>query len=150
MIRKLTINKYTFKLSMALCFGLFFNLSTNTFAQNRSGQELSIGLNRELPADTSISKTRSVNIKGKDIPYEVTVGTQPVYGEDGKPDAALFYTYYRRTDVKDTENEVIISSTTKNDFINERENVENSLVPLPAQVVVTKKTPIMVYEDEST
>lgn len=110
MIHNLNINKRTFKLSMALCFGLFFSLSTNTFAQNRSGQELATGLNRELPADTSISKTRSVNIKGKDIPYEVTVGTQPVYGEDGKPDAALFYTYYRRTDVKDTENRPLLIS----------------------------------------
>lgn len=110
MIRNLNINKYTFKLFIAVCFGLFFSLSTNTFAQNRSGQELATGLNRALPADTSISKNRSVNIKGKDIPYEVTVGTQPVYGEDGKPDAALFYTYYRRTDVKDTENRPLLIS----------------------------------------
>ncbi|MGH7540958.1 MAG: S10 family peptidase, partial [Gemmatimonadota bacterium] len=40
-------------------------------------------------------------IRGARVPYRVTTGTQPVYGEDGKAVAALYYTYYERTDVQD-------------------------------------------------
>lgn len=65
---------------------------------------------RQLPADTSIVSTDNVTIKGQDVPYRVTVGTQPVYGEDGKPDASLFYTYYERTDVEDKENRPVFVS----------------------------------------
>lgn len=56
---------------------------------------------RVLPADTALSKTAEVTIRGERVPYRVTTGTQPVYGEDGKTIAALHYTYYRRTDVAD-------------------------------------------------
>lgn len=63
-----------------------------------------------LPADTSLVSTDEVTVNGKRIPYQVTVGTQPVYGEDGAPDAALFYTYYRRNDVDQVENRPIAFS----------------------------------------
>lgn len=56
---------------------------------------------RALPADTTITATDEVTIEGQRVPYRVTTGTQPVYGEDGKADAALHYTYYERTDVDD-------------------------------------------------
>ncbi len=54
---------------------------------------------RDLPVDTTIVSHDKVTIKGEEVPYKVSTGTQPVYGEDGKPDASLFYTYYERTDV---------------------------------------------------
>ncbi len=56
---------------------------------------------RELPADTKLSKTAQATIRGASVPYRVTTGTQPVYGEDGATIAALHYTYYERTDVSD-------------------------------------------------
>ena len=64
----------------------------------------------KLPADTSLVSTNEVTVNGKRIPYQVTVGTQPVYGEDGEPDAALFYTYYKRNDVDQVENRPIAFS----------------------------------------
>jgi carboxypeptidase C (cathepsin A) len=65
---------------------------------------------RALPADTTIISTDEVTVKGQKVPYRVTVGTQPVYGEDGETDAALFYTYYERTDVRNNENRPIFIS----------------------------------------
>jgi carboxypeptidase C (cathepsin A) len=56
---------------------------------------------RELPADTKLTKTAQATIRGARVPYRVTTGTQPVYGEDGATIAALHYTYYERTDVSD-------------------------------------------------
>lgn len=56
---------------------------------------------RLLPADTAVSRTAEVTIRGQRVPYRVTTGTQPVYGEDGKTIAALHHTYYERTDIDD-------------------------------------------------
>ena len=56
---------------------------------------------RSLPPDTAITATDEVTIRGTRVPYRVTTGTQPVYGEDGEADAALHYTYYERIDVTD-------------------------------------------------
>jgi carboxypeptidase C (cathepsin A) len=65
---------------------------------------------RSLPADTTITSTDEVTVNGEEVPYEVTVGTQPVYGSDGKTDASLFYTYYKRTDVENDDNRPIFIS----------------------------------------
>lgn len=64
----------------------------------------------KLPADTSLVSSNEVTVNGKRITYQVTVGTQPVYGEDGEADAALFYTYYKRQDVDQVENRPIAFS----------------------------------------
>src|SRR6185369_991387 len=56
---------------------------------------------RALPAESAVTSTGQVTIKGKVVPYKITVGTQPVWDKDGKVIASLFYTYYERTDVTD-------------------------------------------------
>ncbi len=66
-------------------------------AQNMNGQQLK----RALPPDTTLTATDRVTVKGQEVPYEVTTGTQPVYGENDSAVASLHYTYYRRTDVDD-------------------------------------------------
>ncbi len=50
-------------------------------------------------ADTAIRSTHTVTIKGRAVPYRVTVGTQPAFDDANKPIASLFYTFYERTDV---------------------------------------------------
>lgn len=61
------------------------------------------GQDRSLPADTTITSTDEVVIKGQNVPYQVDVGTQPVYGEEDEIIASLFYTYYKRTDIDNDE-----------------------------------------------
>lgn len=65
---------------------------------------------RVLPAESAVSSTASVTIKGKVVPYKVTAGTQPVWNAEGKPSAALFYTYYERTDVTDKSRRPLVIS----------------------------------------
>lgn len=64
----------------------------------------------ELPIDTTIVTTHSISIDGVKIPYTATAGTQPVWDDDGKPIASLFYVYYQRTDVKDKTNRPLVIS----------------------------------------
>jgi len=70
-------------------------------AQGPPATPSDVPVERSLPADTAIVATGEVTIEGVRVPYRVTTGTQPWYGEDGKADAALYYTYYERTDVQD-------------------------------------------------
>lgn len=64
----------------------------------------------ELPVDTMVVTNHSVTINGKNINYTAQTGTQPVWDEAGKPVASLFYTYYKRSDIKNTENRPLVIS----------------------------------------
>ncbi len=75
-------------------------------AQEESDSEL----RRSLPPDTAITQSDQVTIKGESVPYEVTTGTQPVYGDDDTAIASLHYTYYQRSDVDDrTQRPLVVS-----------------------------------------
>ncbi|PQJ74644.1 S10 family peptidase [Polaribacter gangjinensis] len=63
-----------------------------------------------IPLDTMVVTTNSVVIKGKTVPYKATTGMQPVWNENGEIIAALYYTYYKRTDIKNDEERPIIMS----------------------------------------
>tara|TARA_X000001036_G_scaffold436165_1_gene478782 strand:+ start:2971 stop:4452 length:1482 start_codon:yes stop_codon:yes gene_type:complete len=64
----------------------------------------------KLPIDTILVTQHKTIIKGQAISYEAQTGTQPVWNEEGKPIASLFYTYYRRTDIKNSNQRPIIFS----------------------------------------
>jgi len=78
---------------------IFTLFSLNLFAQKV-----------ELPVDTIVVSNHSVTINGKNINYTAQTGTQPVWNDKGIPVASLFYTYYKRSDVKNTENRPLVIS----------------------------------------
>jgi carboxypeptidase C (cathepsin A) len=63
-----------------------------------------------LEAESAITTEGEVTIKGNRVRYEATAGTQPVWNDEGEPDASLFYVYYRRTDVDDVANRPLVFS----------------------------------------
>lgn len=63
--------------------------------------ERAVEAERVLAADSSVITKHEVTVNGQRFPYTATAGTQPVWDEDGKPIASLFYTYYERADVED-------------------------------------------------
>ena len=65
---------------------------------------------RQIPIDTLINTTHKTTIKGQAVEYQAQTGTQPVWNDKGKPIATLFYTYYKRTDLKDQKNRPLIFS----------------------------------------
>ena len=66
--------------------------------------------NRALSLDQKVEKTGEVTIKGQKVPYKVTASTQPVWDEEGKAVAGLFYVYYERTDVTNKETRPLVIS----------------------------------------
>ncbi|HEV8511648.1 MAG TPA: carboxypeptidase [Cyclobacteriaceae bacterium] len=83
----------------SICF-LFFISSLISYSQENSPAK-DRSSDRALPAESAVTSTGQVTIKGKVVPYKVTAGTQPVWDKDGKVIASLFYTYYERTDITD-------------------------------------------------
>ncbi len=82
-----------------ICLLLLSFLSFTTLAQER-----------HLPADTTVVTMHETTVKGQKFTYRATAGTQPVWDEDGKVIAAMFYTYYERTDVKDRSRRPLVIS----------------------------------------
>ncbi|HTL09057.1 MAG TPA: hypothetical protein VL307_12385 [Chitinophagaceae bacterium] len=60
--------------------------------------------------DQAASTEHETTIKGQRIPYKATTGTMPVWDEDGKCIAGLFYTFYERSDIKDRSNRPLVIS----------------------------------------
>ena len=58
--------------------------------------------NIHVPVDTIVKTFHETTIKGKKIKYTAETGMQPVWDNDGKPIASLFYTYYKRNLPKDS------------------------------------------------
>jgi len=80
-------------------FATFFFIITLSFSQSR-----------KIPVDTMVITNHTTSIKGKSVSYMAETGTQPVWDANGMPIATLFYTYYKRTNGKKTENRPLIMS----------------------------------------
>ena len=65
---------------------------------------------REISLEQKTETKGEVTVKGQKIPYKVTATSQPVWDEDGKAIAALFYVYYERTDVTNKETRPLVIS----------------------------------------
>lgn len=83
---------------LVLFIGAF--ISSASFADNE----------RKLAIDEQQTTTHATKINGKKIKYSATTGTQPVWDEEGKPTASLFYTYYQRTDIKENSKRPLLIS----------------------------------------
>lgn len=59
------------------------------------------GTTRTLNMDAGVTTAHTVTIKGQTVPYKVTAGTIPVWDDDGKAIAGIFYTYFERSNVAD-------------------------------------------------
>jgi len=64
----------------------------------------------EIPVDTTVTTSHSVSINSENIDYTATTGMQPLWNNDGEPIASLFYTYYKRSDIDNTENRPLVIS----------------------------------------
>ena len=68
------------------------------------------GNERTIKVESTVVTTHAVNINGKSVPYKATTGTLPVWDEDGKAIAGLFYTYYERSDVSNRDKRPLVIS----------------------------------------
>jgi carboxypeptidase C (cathepsin A) len=65
---------------------------------------------RTIVTESAVVTNHTVAINGKTVPYKATAGTLPVWDEEGKPIAGLFYTYYERTDIQNKDSRPLVIS----------------------------------------
>ncbi len=82
---------------------------TNTPAAAPVKEEKSSN-NLTFNPDSFVATDHEATIKGQKIPYRATTGTMPVWDEDGKAIAGLFYTFYERSDIKDRTSRPLVIS----------------------------------------
>ncbi|MEY4963786.1 MAG: hypothetical protein RLZZ323_1105 [Bacteroidota bacterium] len=70
----------------------------------------SLASNIKFNPDEKVITSHLTTIKGQKVPYQATTGTMPVWDEEGKTIAGLFYTYYERSDVKDRASRPLVVS----------------------------------------
>lgn len=75
-----------------------------------AGLSLVSAQSRMLPADSMVITHHKTTIKGQAISYTAQCGTQPVWNEDGKTIASLFYTYYTRDGISDRSTRPLVIS----------------------------------------
>ena len=73
-------------------------------------KEENTAANLTFNPDSKVITDHITTIKGQKVPYKATTGTMPVWDEDGKAIAGLFYTYYERSDVKDRASRPLVIS----------------------------------------
>ena len=80
-----------------------------TFALSILFVSLSFAQDRVLEVDSVVVTKHQTTIKGVTFPYTASTGTLPVW-EDEKAIASLFYTYYKRSDIKDDSKRPLLIS----------------------------------------
>ncbi len=98
-----TLRKTTLTMLVLLAAALLSAAPTPaiTLAQEATDGREQMAPERTFPVDTHVTGEHQLTVKGVTFPYSAEVGMQPVWDNDGKVIASLFYTYYKRTDISD-------------------------------------------------
>lgn len=93
---------------------IIFSLNPQLFAQKKpetnAKNDHPSERNPMVIVDSSVTTKNTITIKGQVVPYTAKAGTLPVWDEEGKPIASVFYTYYERSDVKDRASRPLVIS----------------------------------------
>lgn len=84
--------------------------SGKTRSDASDNESAEAGYSRKIDVQSKVVTQHTATIKGQNVPYSATAGTQPVWAEDGHAVATLFYTYYERTDVEDQSRRPLVIS----------------------------------------
>ncbi|MDT0553809.1 S10 family peptidase [Urechidicola vernalis] len=71
---------------------------------------ITYGQSRTITVDSTVITKHETTANGVSFPYTATTGTQPVWNNDGAVVASLFYTYYKRSDIKDDTSRPLLIS----------------------------------------
>jgi len=94
-----------------LLLAIVFGVACTANAQGGAPKnDQPISKSRILKVDSAMVTKHTVTIKGQAVPYTATAGSIPVWDEDGRPIAGVFYTYYERDDITDRTNRPLVIS----------------------------------------
>ena len=89
-----------FKLAQSVVLAITLLFNSAIMAQNE----------RQIDVDSVVTTQHKTTILGHSVKYSASIGTQPVWDNDGNAIATLHYTYYQRMDVKDISRRPLVIS----------------------------------------
>lgn len=97
---------------ICLSLALSCSILSHLYAQNKESfkNDAPVSPSRILKVDSAVVTHHEVTIKGQRVPYSATAGSMPIWDEDGRPVAGVFYTYYEREDIRDKSNRPLVVS----------------------------------------
>jgi len=81
--------------------GIAVTNSVSTASPSGTSDAKNAAYNIPFNPESTITSEHEVTIKGNKVPYKTTAGMMPVWDDEGKIQAGVFFTYYERTDIKD-------------------------------------------------
>lgn len=90
--------------------GLSCCMVLTAVAQKQPVEKVEVTAKRSLDLDATVTTRHQVTIKGKNVPYKAVAGTIPVWDNESKPIAGVFFTYYERTDIQDKDARPLVIS----------------------------------------
>ncbi len=100
--------------SLLLLVGINVSFAQKNKEKNQSNlneiKEKIVPTLKTLQYDTQFLNKAEATIKGQNVPYQITNGSLPVWGEDGDIIAGVFFNYFERTDIKDKAKRPILFS----------------------------------------
>lgn len=104
------MKKYLLTLTAFCCLSGAVIAQVTSTAPTPPKNNLPISRSRILQVDSAVVTKHRVTIKGQPVPYTATAGCIPVWDEEGRPVAGVFYTYYERDDVTDRATRPLVIS----------------------------------------
>ena len=96
---------------MKKLFIILYLIPSYLFAQMDSiSNSKTNAIKREIQVLSTVVTKKEVTIKNQKVPYSATTGTLPVFDEEGKAIAGLFYVFYERTDISDKSTRPLVIS----------------------------------------
>lgn len=97
------------KLLLAALF-CFFAIGLSAQEKKETKPAAADAADLKFDADHVEVTKHQLTVKGATFPYNAYAGTMPVWDENGKVMAGLFYTYYERSDIKDRKSRPLFIS----------------------------------------
>ena len=96
---------------MKKLFIILYLIPSYLFAQMDSiSNSKTNAIKREIQVLSTVVTKKEVTIKNQKVPYSATTGTLPVFDDEGKAIAGLFYVFYERTDISDKSTRPLVIS----------------------------------------
>lgn len=101
---------FTLALACVCCFGISYAQKAPSAKTEPAAKTEPVTPSRTIVPESSVVTQHQATINGQRIAYKATAGTLPVWDEEGKAIAGLFYTYYERSDVQNRDSRPLVIS----------------------------------------
>lgn len=104
------IKVFTLAMACVCCFNVSYAQKAPAAKNEAAIKAEPVSPSRTIVPESAVVTQHQATINGQRVAYKATAGTLPVWDEEGKAIAGLFYTYYERSDVQNRDSRPLVIS----------------------------------------